>query len=83
MLTFNSSDTPALIAPIRQISTIRSKKDKMKPVIANPRGDLKSPINDNKKPKNHKIQPTTGTQEKNNAISARTNPAVPQPLDCF
>ena len=55
----------------------------MKPVIANPRGDLKSPINDNKKPKNHKIQPATGTQEKNNAISARTNPAVPQPLDLF
>ena len=57
--------------------------DKMKPAIANPRGDLKSPINENRKPKNHRIQPATGTQDKNNAISERTNPAVPQPLDFF
>ena len=55
----------------------------MKPAIANPLGLLNNPIKENKAPKNHKIQFTTGAHENRNDNNANTNPAVPMPFVFF
>ena len=52
----------------------------MNPAIANPRGDLKMPITENRNPKIHNIQAATGIQHPIIAKIARMNPAVPMLL---
>ena len=53
----------------------------IKPTIAKPLGALKSPMNENNAPRNHTMMSSTGTQQTNNARRAKTNPAVPKPLE--
>ena len=55
--------------------------DKRNPVIAKPLGDLNKPMKENNKPKNQMTKSTTGIQERRIPSRAKTNPAVPIPLD--
>ena len=67
-------------APNIHIKTIRPINDITSPAMANPRGALKTPMNENIKPRIHRIQHKTGTQQKTSATMARTNPATPIPF---
>ena len=49
----------------------------IKPAIARPLGVRNTPITENIKPKTHRIQPSTGTQPRNNPNKASTKPATP------
>ena len=64
-----------------EIKTIMSMKEIIVPAMARPRGSLKQPIIEKIAPKNQTTQFTPGTQQKRKEMRARTNPAVPSPLD--
>ncbi len=75
--------TAAANAPIRIIKIIKLISDMTNPAIASPRGCLNTPIDEKINPSNHKIQFNAGTQQRKIATNEITNPAVPNPLDCF
>lgn len=50
------------------------------PAMAKLFGFLNNPINENNKPKNHKICPKIGIQHNKIAKTAKINPATPIPL---
>ena len=51
-----------------------------KPAMAFPLGRLNMPINENRKPRNHKIRSTMGTQNNARPRMDSTRPAVPKPF---
>ena len=71
------------MAPTTATKIIKSINDRIKPAMAMPRGLLNRPIKENRAPRNHVTQLTPGSQNKMMDINARTNPAVPAPLDCW
>lgn len=70
----------AAIAPITAIRIIKPIKEITRPAMAKPRGALNTPTKEKMAPSNHKIQSSTGTQQKMKASRAITKPAVPSPL---
>ena len=73
--------TAPKIAPNTTINKTIPIRDITRPAMARPFGCRVKPTAENINPNIHTIQPKNGTQPKNNAIKARTNPAVPIPLD--
>jgi len=55
----------------------------IKPAIAKPLGLLNTPINEKRNPKNQRIKFPIGSQQKQKAMIASTNPAVPIPFFFF
>lgn len=68
------------IAPITTVTKIRYRQLIIRPAIARPLGFLHTPIIEKIRPKIHKIQSKTGTQQKIRPRSAKTKPAVPMPF---
>ena len=62
------------------VTRIMYKQLIMRPAIARPLGFLHTPIIEKMRPKIHKIQSKTGTQQKMRPRSAKTKPAVPMPF---
>ena len=54
-----------------------------KPAIAFPLGRLNMPINENRKPRNHKMRFATGTQHNTRPRMDSTRPALPGPFFCL
>ena len=73
----------APIAPKTRINKIIPINEIINPAIDNPFGDLNTPTKDKTSPKSQIIHPKNGIHPRNNAIKARTNPAVPIPFDFF
>ena len=54
-----------------------------RPAIDFPLGRLNMPINENKKPRNHKMIFAMGTQHNTKPSMDSTRPALPGPFFCF
>ena len=65
----------------RKISKMIPIKEITRPAMAKPLGFLKTPIKESIIPRNHNNHPAKGIHPKKSAINAKTNPAVPVPLD--
>lgn len=70
----------ATIPPATDIQIMKVSNESIRPVIANPLGDLKIPINEKRNPNIPNTTSATGIQHKINDNKANTKPAVPQPL---
>lgn len=82
-ILYMDAATAAANAPISTINIIKLIKEITNPAMASPRGCLNTPIKENIKPSNHRIQFKAGTQQSKIATIESTKPAVPNPLDCF
>ena len=60
---------------------IMSINEMTRPAMAKPLGFLKTPINENKNPRNHMIRLAMGAQHRMKESKANTKPAVPKPLE--
>lgn len=69
------------MAPKTTTIRIRPMSEITRPAMASPLGALNTPQKESTRPRIHRIQSNTGTQQKISASKARMNPAVPNPLE--
>ena len=70
----------AAMTPKSMNNTMKAINEMTRPAMANPRGALNTPINENSAPKNHSSQSRMGIQQSIKPNRASTTPAVPKPL---
>lgn len=80
---YNKLPSPSIvrIIPAKKIVIIRPIKEIISPAIDKDLGVMNTPINDNKAPTNHTIQPNIGIHPRNNPKIENTNPVIPTPFD--